>query len=126
MNKLKIGIEELYQGVFTVKLDGPIDTYTHETFDFYIERILQPSTLHIILDMHKVNYISSMGVGSLFKIRKFANQHEIKFAIVGLQPQVKNVLDTVQAMPAEAIFKDIKEMDEYLNEIQKKAKKKNL
>jgi len=125
MNALKVAIKEKFLGVFTVKLDGPIDTYTHETFDHYVDKILKPSTKNIILDMQKVNYISSMGVGSLFKIRKFANQHAIKFLIAGLQPQVKKVLDTVQAMPAEAVFNHIKEMDEYLDELQKKSKEEN-
>jgi len=125
MDALKIEVTEKSQAVFTVKLDGPIDTSTHENFDYYLEKILKPSTKNIILDMQKVNYISSMGVGSLFKIRKFTKQHNIKFLIVGLQPQVKKVLDAVQAMPAEAIFRDIQEMDEYLDQLQKKASKEN-
>ncbi len=126
MNVLKIATTEMFPGVFKVKLDGPIDTYTHETLDYYMEKILQSSTKEIILDMQNVNYISSMGVGSLFKMRKFANQHGMKFSIAGLQPQVKMVLDTVQAMPAESIFRDIKEMDDYLDELQKKAKGEGL
>ena len=120
MNILKVTIKEQKQGSFVATLEGPIDTYTHEQFNYYLERILKPSTKSIILDMNKVDYISSMGIGSLFKIRKFAKQHKAQFLIIGLQPQVKKVLDMVQAMPAESLFKDIKEMDEYLDAIQKK------
>jgi anti-anti-sigma factor len=119
MNALKVNIKETQQGCFLVMLDGPMDTYTHQQFDFYMERILQSTTKSIILDMSKVNYISSMGVGSLFKIRKFAKQHQVALYLVSLQDNVKKVLETVQAMPPEGIFKSIKEMDEYLDSLQK-------
>ena len=52
-----------------------------------------------------------MGVGSLFKIRKYAKQFNMKFLLVGLQIQVKKVLDTVQALPSDSVFKNIKELE---------------
>ncbi len=33
MNALKITTVEPFPGVFSVTLDGPLDTYTHETLD---------------------------------------------------------------------------------------------
>ena len=123
MKVLKVVLKELCAGTFRIMLDGPMDTLTHETFDHYMERILITSTKEIILDMSGVNYISSMGVGSLFKVRKFSKENQVKFSLAGLQPQVKMVLDTIQAMPAESIFKDIKELDEYLDGLLKRITK---
>ena len=122
MNTLKVLIIEPCPGVYSLKLDGPLDTHTYETLDSHIQDIYKHFPKNIILDMHKVNYISSMGVGSLFKIRKYALNNNIVFSIASLQPQVQKVLNTVEAMPAEIIFRDIAEMDEYLDALQKKAK----
>jgi anti-anti-sigma factor len=119
MNILKVLLKEQQQGCFLVTLDGPIDTYTHELLDQYITRIQNPATKSITLDMSKVNYISSMGVGSLFKIRKFTTQNNAKFMLVGLQPQVQKVLDTVQALPPGCVFGSVKELDDYLDSLQK-------
>jgi anti-anti-sigma factor len=120
MNALKITTVEPFPGVFSVTLDGPLDTYTHETLDEEINYILGRKPKNIIMDMQKVHYISSMGVGSLFKIRKYANTHKIVFSLARLQPQVEKILHTVEAMPAEIVFKNRQEMDDYLDALQKK------
>jgi anti-sigma B factor antagonist len=122
MKPLHIKINEKSTGVFLVDLAGPLDTYTHETFDYQMEAVLLPSTRALALDMAGVDYVSSMGIGSIFKIRKFAKDHKVEFAIVNLQSQVKKVFDTVQAMPQEAIFSSIGELDAYLDQIQKDKK----
>ena len=122
MKFLNIKINEKSTGVFLIELAGPLDTYTHTEFDHRIEPILLPSARAIVLDMGKVDYVSSMGIGSIFKVRKFAKENNINVAMVNIQPQVKRVFDTVQAMPQEAIFKDLKEIDAYLDQIQKNNK----
>jgi anti-sigma B factor antagonist len=119
MKVLHVKINEKSTGVFMVDLSGPIDTYTHELFNHQIEAILVPSTKAIALNMAGVDYVSSMGIGSIFKIRQFAKTNTTTFAIVNLQPQVKKVFDTVQAMPKEAVFSNIAELDAYLDRIQK-------
>ena len=43
--------------------------------------------------------------------------------MINLREQIKKVLDTVQAMPQEAIFGSIEELDEYLDSLQKEDKK---
>ena len=85
--------------------------------------ILLASRKAIILDMRGVDYVSSMGIGSIFKIRKFAKENKIEIATVNIQPQVKKVFDTVQAMPQEAIFESLNEIDAYLDRIQKDKKR---
>ena len=122
MAALDIKIREKSTGVFTVVLTGPIDSATHPFFDEGINKILNTATHAIALDMKGVNYVSSMGIGSIFKVRKFAKENNVHLVIVNLQPQVKKVFDTVQAMPPEAIFSSIAELDEYLKDIQNKAK----
>ena len=123
MKFLNIKFNEKSTGVFLIELVGPLDTYTHAIFDFRMESILLPSTKALILDMGGVDYVSSMGIGSIFKIRKFAKENKIEIAIVNIQPQVKKVFDTVQAIPQEAVFESLNEIDAYLNQIQKDKKR---
>jgi len=123
MKVLNIKINEKSTGVFVVDLAGPLDTYTHETFDYQMEAVLKTSTKAIILNMTGVDYVSSMGVGSIFKVRKYAKDHNIDVGVANVQPSVKKVFDAVQAMPKEAIFTSLAEIDAYLDEIQRKGDK---
>ena len=115
----KVTIEKKDTGVFMVKLSGPLDTETHLVFEGEIKNILVDSTKAVILNMEGVNYISSMGIGSLFKLSNAMKKLKGSLLLINLQPQIKKVLDTVKAMP-EAIFTSVEEADNYLNEIQKK------
>ena len=117
---LKVVINKKEAGIFQVTLFGPLDTLTYSVMEKEIEYILGPTTKAIILNMEGVNYISSMGIGSVFKLAKTLKSYKGALLITNLQPQIKKVFDTVKALP-EAIFSSVEEADEYLNEIQKKA-----
>ncbi len=116
---MNIKVKEMSTGVFMVELFGPLDTYNHEIFNMKMESLETASAKAIILDMAGVDYISSMGIGSIFKVRKYAKENKVEFAVLNLQPQVKKVFDAVQAMPKEAIFSSMEEIDAYLDHLQK-------
>lgn len=120
--KVKIDIKE--PGIFLVSPYGPLDTTTYLTLEEQVEPLLISSTKVIILNMEGVNYISSMGIGTLFKIKKSMMENGGSLVVTNLQPQIKKVLDTVKAMP-EAIFTSYEEVDEYLTELQKKFLEKD-
>src|SRR3989338_578375 len=106
-------------------LTGPLDSETQYHFDYFLEEILISSTKAIILDMGGVNYISSMGISSIIGLRKEAQRIDFKLMMVNLQPKVKKILDTVQAMPPEAIFNNTKELIESLPTLLKNVEKIN-
>jgi len=122
MAGLSVKIIEKASGIFSVTITGPLDTETSPQFDYHLEKILIPSTRAIALDMQGVDYISSMGIGAIFRMRKIAQENDFKITMVNLQPQIRKILDTVQAMPQEAIFSSIEELEEYLTVLQKKSK----
>ena len=122
--QLTIDIGKRDSGVFTVSLGGPLDTATYLEFEKAIAPILSPSTKAIVLNMQGVNYISSLGLGAIFKVANAVHKNQGAVLITDLQPQIKKVFDTVKALP-ESIFRSIEEADEYLNEIQKKALEKD-
>src|SRR5437867_8606290 len=116
---LKVAVNEKEPGVFTVTLWGPLDTTTYESFEKEIQPVLVPTTKAILLNMEGVNYISSLGIGSIFKLFNSLKALKGALLLTNLQPQIKKVFDTVKAMP-EALFTSIQEADDYLNDLQKK------
>ena len=118
--KLRIVIVDREPGVYKVSLYGPLDAATYAEFEEEIAPVLNKATKAIILNMEGVNYISSMGLGAIFKITNLMHAQNGALLLTNLQPQIKKVFDTVKALP-ENIFVNLDEADEYLNAIQKKA-----
>ncbi len=118
MEKLSITITNKNNNAYLVDLTGPLDASTSPIFSSKVERILNPTTKLIALDMRGVNYISSLGVGEIFKLRKFARTNQARLVILNPQPNINKVLTAVDALPEGAMFKSIEEMDAYLDALQ--------
>lgn len=121
---LKVSIEKKTEGAFLVTLDGRIDSDTYMHLDKEVKPILVPSTKVVILNMDKVDYISSAGLAVIFQMKKSVEANKGSFIIASLQPQVKKVFEVVKALPSENIFESREEIDKYLDFIQKKELKK--
>ncbi len=119
----RVVVDKKFPEVFTVALYGHLDTETYKIFEKNIEPLLVNATQAIILDMKGVDYISSMGVGAIFTVRKFMEDNNGHFAITHLQPQVKSVFEILKVLP-KAIFVSVEEMDGYLTAIQKQILEK--
>lgn len=117
-----VDIKEKEPKVFTVSILGPLDTNTHLLFEERIKKTLEESPRVIILNMEGVNYISSMGVGVIFKIKKTLKQNRGTLLIINPQPQIRKVFEIIKVLPDE-IFSSLEEADEYLSEIQKNFNK---
>ena len=120
MPSLKITVKEKEPNVYVATLFGSLDTTTYAQLEEGLQPILTHFTKAIVLNMAGVDYISSMGIGTVFKLTKTMKDNGGVLLVTDLQPQIKKVFDTVKAMPLEAIFSSVEEADEYLKEIQKK------
>lgn len=117
--KLKIDIQKKEEGVFIINPLGAIDTSTYQEFEDKIFPLIEPSTKVLILDMSGVNYISSMGVSAIIKIKKAVEANKGSLLIANLQPQIKAVFEVIRALPNMTIFKSLDEADQYLDRIQR-------
>ena len=86
-----------------------------------LEGITDESVKMIVLDMKNLTYISSAGIRVLLKTKKHLAPHNGKLTFLNLQPQVKKVFDIIQALPDLRIFESAKELDDYLDVMQKKV-----
>jgi anti-anti-sigma factor len=74
--------------------------------------------------MTRLVYISSAGVRVIFKVRRSLEERKGTFLMSNVQPQIEKVFAIVNALPRESIFKDMNEVDAYLDVMQKKELEK--
>jgi anti-sigma B factor antagonist len=111
---LKIAITEKSKGVANIALAGTLDASTHPELDKEMDIILKTKPGIIILDMEKLNFISSAGLRIIAKAKKSLKETGGTLMLVNLQPQIREVFDIINALPAEQIFASIGELDDYL------------
>lgn len=104
-------------GFFIVAPHGSIDSDTYLDFQGRVTPLLVKSTRGVIIDLSRVDYISSAGLGVIFTMRKalLGNAGELLFSNV--KPQIKRLFDIVKALPKESIFESTEEADRYFYKI---------
>ena len=118
---LKIQLREGRPLTQTVALVGRLDTETAPSLDAEVERILATQVKVIVFDLSGVNYISSAGLGALFRAQKAMKARSGEALLVNPQPQVQKVFDIVKAVDVKAVFRDLAELDEYLDAMQRRV-----
>jgi anti-anti-sigma factor len=118
---LKIQLQEGRPLTQTVALVGRLDTETAPSLDAELDRLLAGPVKVIVFDLSGLDYISSAGLGSLFRAQKSMKARSGEALLVNPRPQVQKVFDIVKAVDVKAIFRDVKELDEYLDEMQRRV-----
>ncbi len=87
--------ESLGQDTWVLKPEGSIDSSTSNDFKNHIDDMIKRSTTspHLLLDMSKVRYISSMGLGTLLGVHRRSKQDGSFFALYDVSLAVKRVLE---------------------------------
>lgn len=107
----------------TIALAGRLDSSTAPELEAVLDRVLKNASLpRLVFDLSQLEYLSSAGIRSFIRARKAIEPGGGKVAIVNPQPAVRKVLDIVKAIPAGGIFKDVAELDDYLDHIQKQVR----
>jgi len=119
---LKVNSAETRPGVFTVSPIGTLDANTYMILEKTVDAILKQIPDVIIFDLEFLDYINSMGVRVLLKTKKALEKNGGKIMFMHLQPQIRKVFDILNALPTLQVFTSIKELDEYLDAMQKAAR----
>jgi anti-sigma B factor antagonist len=99
--------EKMMGNVIIISISGRIDTITSKELDTKLNEIREENAKKIILNLAKVDYISSVGLRVLLAALKRQRQNQGSMTLVSLQPFVQNVfkitgLDKIfQIFPAE-------------------------
>ena len=108
-------------GVFVVSPVGSIDSDTHTILENKVDSIVETSPTEIVFDMESVDYISSAGVRVVLKTKKVLKKNEGRVILMNLQPQIKKVFDIINALPSMTVFTSVRELDNYLDKMQRKV-----
>ncbi|MBT8129582.1 MAG: STAS domain-containing protein [Gammaproteobacteria bacterium] len=104
-----------------VSLAGSLDTDTANQLQEKIEHEIDSSVHMVIMDLKRLQFLSSAGLRVIFKTKKKMDEHHGKFMLLNLQPQVRKVFDIIKALDGMNVFKSQEEMDEYLTAMQNKV-----
>ena len=115
---LKVNLEKKQGEVYVFTVSGSIDSDTYKTLEDKVNPILNAGAKVIIFDLDKVEYVSSMGLNTVFKVQRGMEKTGGTFLMTNVQPQVKKVFEIVKALPSMKIFESIEEADTYLYKIQ--------
>ena len=118
---LTVKSNEKGPGVFVILAIGSLDSNTYQALDEEVNSLLEKSAKMIVFDMEYLDYISSAGISVILRARKGLKKQNGEVMMVNLQPQIKKVFEIIKALPSQGIFKNIQELDDYLDIMQKKA-----
>ncbi|MCU0223368.1 MAG: STAS domain-containing protein [Acidobacteria bacterium] len=105
-----------------VTIGGRLDSDSARRFATEILPVLarRPGTL--VFDLAGLDFMTSAGIGELFRAQKTVTGYGGQVMMTNLQPQIQKVLAIVKALPGTSLFASEAEMDEYLAAMQRKAR----
>jgi len=118
---LDVEIYPPVNGNHYVVVGGRLDSSNHEELDALLAPLLAagPQSRVLVLDLSRLEYISSAGVRCILKARKALAPHDGKVLVVNPQAQIHKVLELVQALPMDEVFASTAEADAYLDALQR-------
>jgi anti-anti-sigma factor len=121
---LKIQVTESRVFANTVQLHGRLDNNTVAALDEELDRIAaDPAVSVVVLDLAGLDYISSVGLRSIFRLQKMMAARNGKALVVNPRPPVQKVFEIVNATDISAVFINDQELDDYLDLMQRKVAK---
>jgi len=121
MTTLSLQIDPTQDRRQRITLSGRLDTHTYQALDEALAPLLATQITTLVLDLSHLDYISSAGIRSIFKARKVLATRDGRVLVVNPQPQIRKVFDVVKAVPLNEIFTSVQELDEYLDEMQRRV-----
>lgn len=105
-----------------VHLKGRLDSNTAPALDQQLDAVLAAGPRAVVFELAQLEYISSAGLRCVVRVKKAMAQSGGQMLMVNLQPTVQKVFDVVKAVAGQNIFRNVKELDAYLDALQKKVR----
>lgn len=104
-----------------VRLSGVLDLTSAPAADKVLTPLVATSPKVVVFDLAELRFLDSTGISLLLKARRNVEGKGGSVFITNMQPQIRKVFDIVKALPGTAVFQSMKEMDEYLKNIQEQV-----
>jgi len=103
-----------------IKLEGSLDSTTSPQANQQLAPTLAGGSNFVEIDLAGLTWISSAGLGVLIHVSKTLAARGAQCFITNAQPQIQKVFEIVQAAKGMSLFSSTKELDDYLEAIQRK------
>jgi anti-anti-sigma factor len=104
-----------------VKFDGKLDGATSPGAERELQAVVDRAPAHVVLDLSGLTFLTSAGLRVLFLTRKGLTSRGSQCFLMNPQPQIAKVLEIAKALPDLRVFKNARELDDYLTAIQAKV-----
>ena len=105
----------------TLVLRGRLDNDSVAVLDKELDAVLASAVKVVVFDLAGLEYVTSAGLRSIFRAQKAMHARAGKALILNPQPQVERVLEIVKVPELGFIVRSVRELDDYLDAIQKKV-----
>lgn len=75
----------------TIEIAGKFDIESTEEFESIFAKLIEPNPSIVSIDMSRLDYIDSSGIGSLIKSLNSLKNKKGKLVLVGMKPMIQNV-----------------------------------
>jgi len=106
----------------TLRLTGRLDNETAADLDRELDKVLGSALKVLVFDLGGLEYTTSAGLRSFLRAQKAMRPREGKVLFLNLQPPVQKVFDIARAADLATVFRSVKELDDYLDAMQRKAR----
>jgi len=103
-----------------IALEGRLDTVTASELERQLELLLDGRYDRLVLDLARLEFISSAGIRVLVQARKCMGAQDGGVLMVNAQPQIVKVFEIIKALPGMKVFRSEAEMDQYLGVMQRR------
>lgn len=98
MKGIDVYVEEAPQnrGVSILRVSGYVDTTTSPDLERRLQALLHEKRYHVVVDLTRVEYISSAGWGIFISEIREIREHSGDLKLAGMVPDVKEVFDLLE------------------------------
>lgn len=103
--------------VLVLEIEGVMDAEHSSQIKKFFSQVQEEGEKNIVLDLNKVSFIDSTGLGILISLMRHLNEQEGRLRLSGLQDEVKSIFEITRLFRVFEIFQSV---EQAIQEIQKK------
>lgn len=103
---IKVDVRESKGDMYVVELNGEIDVYTSPKVKDAIGELIDKGHYNLVINLEKVRYIDSTGLGVLIGGLKRVREHGGTVNLVCTNPQIKKIFDITGLVKIFGIYDD--------------------
>ena len=106
---IKVIVREHGDKAAIAEIQGEIDVYTSPKLKEALTKLIEQQKYNIIIDLEKVRYIDSTGLGVLIGTLKKVREHNGTICIICTNPQIKKIFNITGLVKIFGIYKNEEE-----------------